>query len=466
MTSAEETADVGLLSPVSAGTRVEAATGDAAYLQAMVDAEVALLRARGLAADGVDAGDLDVRALALKARAGGNPVIPLVEELRVRLGPETHRGATSQDILDTATMLVARESVALIVEDLQRAAKALEGLAREHRNTPMPARTLTQHAVPTTFGLKAAGWRSLVLDARDRLQRLAYPAQLGGAAGTLAALSTLLHLPPTCGQSFRRAERVGTATTLTAESTPVTGSGAEPQFREGVGPGPQPAAGAPPTPYTPLTLVNAYADNLNLTPPPLPWHTLRTPITDLATTLAFTTTALGKLAADVLTLTRTEVAELSEGEGGTSSAMPHKQNPVHATLITSAARQAPHLAATLLTALLAEDERPPGAWHAEWHPLRTLLRLTAGAAEHAAALTATLRVDPARMRANLDLTGGLIISERLTATLGRARTEELIAESTAKNIPLKDLIPDKTLTDPAQYTGAAAELVDRALERQ
>ncbi|MEV0096650.1 lyase family protein [Streptomyces sp. NPDC050738] len=460
MTSAEAgAADVGLLSPVSAGSRAEAATGDLAYLQAMVDAEVALLRARGLEAPPVDAAALDVRELALAARAGGNPVIPLVAALRPLLGEETHRGATSQDILDTATMLVARDAVALTVADLERTAQALETLARTHRDTPMPARTLTQHAVPTTFGLKAAGWRSLVLDARDRLRTLKFPAQLGGAAGTMASLYA-------SGQSFRRAERVGTPPTLTADPDPATGSGAKPQFREGAGQGTQPAAGAAPPPHTLTPLVESYAANLKLTTPPLPWHTLRTPIADLATTLAFTTTALGKLAADILTLSRTEIAELSEATGGTSSAMPHKANPVHATLITSAARQAPLLAATLLTSVIAEDERPPGAWHAEWQPLRTLLRLTAGAAEHAAALTAGLRVDPARMRANLDLTGGLIISERLSATLGRARTEELIAEATTKHVPLTDLIHDPDLSDSAQYTGAAAELTDRALERR
>ncbi|GAA1353901.1 lyase family protein [Streptomyces beijiangensis] len=410
--AAAAAADLGLLSPVSAGARAEAATGDLAYLQAMVDAEVALLRARGLAAEPVDARDLDVRDLALRAGTDGNPVIPLVAELRPLLGPETHRGATSQDILDTATMLVARDTVTLIVADLHATAEALEALAREHRDTPMPARTLTQQAVPTTFGLKAAGWRSLALDARDRLQSLTFPAQLGGAAGTLSALAEL------------------------------------------------------PLVSTPLILVESYAAELALTAPLLPWHTLRTPVADLSTALAFTTTALGKLAADTATLSRTEIAELSEGTGGTSSAMPHKSNPVHSALITSAARQAPHLAAILLASLVAEDERPPGAWHAEWQPLRTLLRLTGAAAEHAAALTTTLRVDPARMRASLDLTGGLIISERLATTLGRARTEELLAEAAAKNVPLTALITDRNLTDPAQYTGAAAELVDRALERR
>ncbi|NBM18802.1 lyase family protein, partial [Streptomyces sp. GC420] len=192
-------ADLGLLSPVWAGTEAEASTGDAAFVQALLDAEAALTRAvapaevaaRVTAACRADA--FDIRDLALRASAGGNPVIPLVGALRAAVGPAdaewVHRGATSQDILDTALMLVASRTVRLVLADLTRTAAALAGLAAAHRDTPMPGRTLTQHAVPTTFGLKAAGWRCLVLDAHDRLTALRLPAQLGGAAGTLAAFA-------------------------------------------------------------------------------------------------------------------------------------------------------------------------------------------------------------------------------------------------------------------------------------
>jgi 3-carboxy-cis,cis-muconate cycloisomerase len=215
----------------------------------------------------------------------------------------------------------------------------------------------------------------------------------------------------------------------------------------------------------------------------LPWHTLRTPVADLAGCLAFTAGALGKAAVDVLTLSRTEIAEVAEGSGGGSSAMPHKANPVRATLIASAARRAPQLAATLYGAMAAEDERPAGAWHAEWEPLRELLRLVGGAARDAAELAENLRVAPDAMRAHLGLTHGLIVSERLSAQLapllGRARAKELLTalarRASAENRSLGDLLAEQDelkdadldeLTDPTRYTGSAGALTDRALERR
>ncbi|GGK87756.1 3-carboxy-cis,cis-muconate cycloisomerase [Streptomyces flaveus] len=438
----------GLLAPGWAGSPAASATGDTAYLQALLDAEAALTRAQaslGLAPSetaaavdsAADAARFDVHDLALRAGGGGNPVIPLVADLTAAVGavdeeyaPYVHRGATSQDIMDTATMLVAARTLDLVLADLARTERALARHAREHRDTAMPGRTLTQHAVPTTFGLKAAGWRSLVLDARDRLQvvRDLLPAQLGGAAGTLAA--------------------------FTAYGAADTGA-----------------------------LVEAYAREVGLAATVLPWHTLRTPVADLAGALAFTAGALGKTAADVLTLSRTEIRELSEGSGGGSSAMPHKANPVRATLIAAAARRAPQLAATLYGSLAAEDERPAGAWHAEWEPLRELLRLVGGAARDAAELTEGLQVHADVMRAHLDLTHGLIVSERLSAelapVLGRARAKELLTRAaeraTAENRPLAELLAEEpelkkldlaVLTDPTQYTGSAGALTDRALERR
>ncbi|MFE4991843.1 3-carboxy-cis,cis-muconate cycloisomerase [Streptomyces mirabilis] len=434
-------ADAGLLAPGWAGSPAASATSDSAFLGALLDAEAALTRAQaglGLAPDAaasavsaVTAADLDVRSIALRARGGGNPVIPLVADLTAAVGkeygPYVHRGATSQDILDTALMLVARRTLDLVLADLERTARALGRLAAAHRDTVMPGRTLTQHAVPTTFGLKAAGWRSLVLDARDRLARLRLPVQLGGAAGTLAAFAAF---------------------------------GAE----------------------DPGALVAAYAGELGLVEPALPWHTLRTPIADLAGGLAFTAGALGKMAADVLTLSRTEIAEVAEGSGGGSSAMPHKANPVAATVIAASARRAPGLAATLYGSMVAEDERPAGAWHAEWEPLRELLRLVAGAAHDAAELVEGLRVNTDAMRDHLALTHGLIVSERLAVALapvlGRARAKELLTRAAeravAKNRPLVDVLGEEPelkeldlveLTDPTRYTGSAGALTDRALER-
>ncbi|WP_217552505.1 3-carboxy-cis,cis-muconate cycloisomerase [Streptomyces sp. GbtcB6] len=437
--------DVGLLGPGWSGSAAAAATSDGAYLRALLDAEAALTRAQaalGLVpaeaatavTEAADPGRYDVGALAERARGGGNPVIPLVADLTkavgAEYGPYVHRGATSQDVMDTATMLVAARTLDLVLADLGRTEQALARLAAEHRDTPMPGRTLTQHAVPTTFGLKAAGWRSLVLDARDRVTpvRESLPAQLGGAAGTLAAFGAY---------GAEHAEELPTA----------------------------------------------YARELGLAAPLLPWHTLRTPIADLAGCLAFAAGALGKIAADVLTLSRTEIGEVSEGSGGGSSAMPHKANPVRSTLIAAAARRAPQLAAVLYGSMVAEDERPAGAWHAEWEPLRDLLRTVGGAARDAAELAAGLRVRPEAMRRNLDLTNGLIVSERLSAelapVLGRARAKELLTELArrthtehralrellAEEPDLKDIELDDP-TDPARYTGSAGVLTDRAMERR
>jgi 3-carboxy-cis,cis-muconate cycloisomerase len=210
---------------------------------------------------------------------------------------------------------------------------------------------------------------------------------------------------------------------------------------------------------------------------------LRTPLGDLAGALAFTAGALGKAAADVLTLSRTEIGELSEGSGGGSSAMPHKANPVRATLVAAAARRAPALAATLYASMAAEDERPAGAWHAEWEPLRDLLRLVGGTARDAAELAEGLQVHADVMRDHLFATHGLIVSERLAAelatVLGRARAKSLLTEAAgrvrAEGRTLAEVLADEPelkdvdlddLTDPARYTGSAGALTDRALERR
>jgi len=447
-------ADVGLLAPVWAGSAAAAATGDAAFLRAMLDAEAALTRAlataglappaaaRAVTEAAAGLAGADPRELALRARADGNPVIPLVAVLTAAVAERdpaaaeyVHRGATSQDIWDTALMLVTARALEPVLADLGRAERALAGLAAAHRDTPMPGRTLTQHAVPTTFGLKAAGWLTLVRAAAARLSavRAALPVQLGGAGGTLAAFHAYA--------------------------------------------GPAAAADLGPR------LLAAYAAETGLAEPVLPWHTLRTPIADLAGALAFTAGALGKLAADVLVLSRTEIGEVSEGAGGGSSAMPQKANPVASVLIAAAARQVPALAATLYGSLAAEDERPPGAWHAEWQPLREALRLVGGAAETAAGLAEGLRVHPERMRENLGLTGGLIVSERiaaaLTPLLGRERARAVVRDAVRAVRDGADLrsalradpaaaaaLPEELLhdlTDPARYLGSAGPLVDRAL---
>lgn len=451
--------DEGLLSPVTVGH--DETVTDAAFLDALVTAEVALARALrevGVApADAVDdieaefgwQGGLrgcrdhgvDGRALAAAAVAGGNPVIPLVGVLKERLGTEAgawvHRGATSQDILDTALMLVARTAASRVIAALAHAEISLRSLARSRRDEVAAARTLTQHAVPTTVGLRAAGWLRGVARARARLEQAqhALPAQLGGAAGTLASFVEL--------------------------------GGAD-------------AAGRLPV---------AYAHELGLAAPDAPWHTSRWPVTELGDALAQAVDAVGKIAADVATLSRSEIGELAEGSGGGSSAMPQKRNPAASVLIRSAALRAPQLGATLhLASALAADERPDGAWHAEWPTLRELLRLALGATGHAASLVAGLHVDTDAVTRNLGAGGGLILAERLSIVLGpvlgAARVSRLVADAASgADLPaslaalpeVAALAADRDqsadafvadLLDPAQYTGLAARLVDAAVTPQ
>ncbi len=467
--------DCGLLSPVRAGTPVEGVLDDRAWLQAMLDSEAALARAQsrlgtlpGRAAEIITATAraerFDLRALAVAARESANPVVGLVAALTEAVAAEdpeaaeyVHRGSTSQDILDTGAMLVAARALGLIRQDLARTERALAKLAGQHRGTVMAGRTLALQAVPTTFGLKAAGWRQLVLDAEDRIAGLldgGLPVSLGGAAGTLAGY---------------------------LEYARLDGADAEPVGLEAVEPG------EAVEPYA-QRLVEAFARETGLACPVLPWHALRTPIADLAGVLAFAAGALGKIAVDVQSLTRTEVGEVAEPTAagrGASSAMPHKRNPVLATLIRSAALQVPAMAAALTQCLIAEDERSGGAWHAEWLLLRECLRLVGGAAHTAVELAEGLQVHPERMRANLELTGSQIVSERIAAALaprlGKRAAKELVsrASTTAQQSgrPLAEVLGElpelaglmdrqelDTLADPADYLGAAAVLVDRALE--
>ncbi|MFL4952748.1 3-carboxy-cis,cis-muconate cycloisomerase [Streptomyces sp. MMS24-I31] len=459
-------ADAGLLSPVRAGTPVEAAVSDQAWLQGMLDAEAALVRAQAALGtvpaqagetitDAARAEHFDIRALALESRETANPVVGLVRALTQQVAAVdpaaaeyVHRGSTSQDILDTATMLITARALRLIRADLARAAGALAALAHEHRDTPMAGRTLALQAVPTTFGLKAAGWRQLLLDADTRLARILEQGlcfSLGGAAGTLAG--------------YLEYARIDGAADSVASG----------QYLE--------------------QLLDAFAEQTGLHRPPLPWHALRTPLADLAAALAFTAGAVGKMALDIQTLSRTEIAEVAEPSRqgrGASSAMPHKRNPVLATMIRSAALQVPVIATGLTQSLASEDERSGGAWHAEWQLLREALRLTGGATHTAVELAEGLTVHPQRMLHNLDLTGSRIVSERITALLaprlGKDRAKKLLTaastEAARLGIPLARVLarlpqtsgtftPEELAAacDPSRYTGAAAALVDRALEQ-
>jgi 3-carboxy-cis,cis-muconate cycloisomerase len=299
-----------------------------AWLDALVAAGVAPERAR---ADLTSAAqDVDPGQLAASAETGGNPVIPLLEQLRSRLPDEAaawlHRGLTSQDTLDSAMVLCAHDAVGRIRAETTGQVSRLVSLAREHRDTPVAARTLTQHAVPTRFGLTVATWLQGVLDADDGLAALRWPVQSGGAAGTLSALVEL------GGRDDARVVR-----------------------RE-----------------------HAAALGLDLAPP---WHTSRAPVTRLGDAVVGATDAWGRIARDVLVLARPEVGELVDGSAGGSSTMPHKQNPVLAVLVRRAALAAPSLGATLhLAASEQVDQRADGAWHVEWATTATLLRRAVTAA--------------------------------------------------------------------------------------
>jgi 3-carboxy-cis,cis-muconate cycloisomerase len=354
----------GLFDGISRRGPVAVLVGDAAYLRAMLDTEAALAEAQAavglvpaahaeaIAAVCAEISRFDITRLSGAATAAGNPVVPLVEQLRAAVGgaaaDHVHLGVTSQDIIDTATMLVARDAVTAVIADTEAAADAAAALAEEHRTTLMAGRTLLQQAQPTTFGVKAAGWLAGLDDAAALLRsvrdgRLAV--QLGGAAGTRAGLHP--HGPEI-------ARRLG--------------------------------------------------DELGLTVPALPWHTNRSRIGELAGALGVTSAALSKPARDVTLLAQTEVGEVREGVAGRggSSAMPHKHNPVAAVATLASAAQAPGLVALILAAAGGhEHERAAGAWHAEWHPLRELLVAVGSAAAWLADCLGHLEVDADRMRANI-----------------------------------------------------------------
>jgi 3-carboxy-cis,cis-muconate cycloisomerase len=452
-------ADHGILAPAWAATGAAGLVDDTALVTAMLDTEVALAEAQAelgvipaAAAAAIRAaavpGNIDLVALAAGVRQTGNPVVAFVGQLTEAVAAVdapaaeyVHLGSTSQDILDTALALLCAATLDRIDRDLLACAQTLAGHADRHRDTPVAGRTLTQHAVPVTFGLRAATWLTLVLDAVERVRRsrTALPVSLGGAAGTLAA--------------YR-------------EYALDTGD-------------PDGAT---------LRLPALVARRLGLAEPALPWHGIRTPLADVAAALLVTTGGLGKLAADVLVLARTEIGEVTEEQApgrGASSAMPQKHNPVFSTLVATAARQLPPIAVVLFQSIVVEDERSSGGWHAEWQPLRECLRIAAGAAANAARLAASLRVRPEAMAANLALTRGAIVSERVNAVLapmlGKKAAKRMLTSATADaeraGADVADVLAATLaaagiesrhlpgLFDPAGYTGVSGLLVDRVLAR-
>jgi 3-carboxy-cis,cis-muconate cycloisomerase len=354
----------GLWDPIFGTGAAAAVTSDEAWLQALCDTEAALAIACRTA-DLVTAEVCDVVLqgcrqvadeglgdLGRESAADGNPVIPLVVRIRARAtelgGPEAgravHLGATSQDIVDTAAMLVVRGALDVVVAATADGVKACVQLVRTHRDTPMVARTLLQQAIPTTFGAVAAGWGQGLDAAVEHLTaaRAALAVQLGGPAGTLAGWH----------------------------------------------------------PYGPAVRA-AFAEELGLVDPGVVWHTERSRIASLAGDLGLAAGVCGKVATDVLLLAQNELGEVRESSGGGSSSMPHKHNPVAAVTARAAAMQAPGLVATLLAAMPAELQRGAGPWHAEWQPLAALLTCTAGAAARLAESLSGLQVSTEAMAGNL-----------------------------------------------------------------
>jgi 3-carboxy-cis,cis-muconate cycloisomerase len=419
--------------------------GDLAWLQAMLDVEAALagaLAEAGLApvevaaeiADQCDASSFDVTELGRGAGAAGTPVPALLAALEQRLSPEAaahlHRGATSQDVVDTAGMLVTRRALAPLLADLSAAADAAAGLAAAHRDTLAVGRTLLQQALPTSFGLKAAGWMTGLDEAAERLSQIrerGLALQLGGAVGTLASLG-----------------------------------------ERGV------------------VVAAAMARRLELVEPALPWQANRVRPALLGAALGAAAGAAGKVGADVALLAQTELGEVSEGGlNGGSSTLPQKRNPVTAVAAVACARRTPGLVATMLGAMLGEHERSAGSWQAEWETLSELLRLTGSGAAAARGTLERLEVHPDRMRANLDLTGGLVMAEALATALsekvGRASAHRLAEQAAgramAELIPLRQAAEElaeirealgvegiEAALDPARYLGSAEQLIERALE--
>jgi 3-carboxy-cis,cis-muconate cycloisomerase len=438
-----------LLAPLFSSAAMRAVCDDAAYLQYMLDFEAALARAEattgvipvsavGPIANACKAASFDISALAEAATRSGNLAIPLVKALTSAVGNSdagaaryVHWGATSQDVIDTATMLTLRAAIDALLPDLDRAVAGFAKLAKQHRNTAMVARSWLQHALPMPFGLKLAEYAAALHRSRARLKRLRAegPAlQFGGAAGTLAALGD-----------------------------------------KG------------------LVVAEKLAAELKLPLPDAPWHTHRDRIADAASVFAILAGSCGKIARDVSLLMQTDVAEAFEpsGEGrGGSSTMPHKRNPVSAATALAAATMAPNLAATIFAAQVQDHERSAGPWHAEWPTLPTLQLVTSGALAAIVELAEGLEVDTARMRVNLDATHGLIMAEAVTFALaekiGKSDAHHLIEAAVKKAVAgkqhLRDVLTsdpkviahlnaDKLakLFDPMAYQGVSQALIDRLL---
>jgi 3-carboxy-cis,cis-muconate cycloisomerase len=437
--------DSALFGPLFVTPQMAAVFSERAQIAAMLRMETALARAeaalgivpaplaQALAAISPD--DLDIPALGQVTAIAGVPVIPFAKAVQALLPrdlePAFHKGATTQDVFDTALALQMTDAFALLAQDLAATLTGLAALAEKHRATACAGRTYGQHAAPVSFGYKAAIWMAGLADVAAALPALrprVCAVSLGGPVGTLSGLGL-----------------------------------------QGV------------------AVMEAMAADLGLSAPAITWHTLRGRVAEAGSWLCLLIGALAKFAGDVAHLASTEVGEVEEpflpGRGG-SSAMPHKRNPVGATVILAAQAAAKGHLTTLLDAMAAAHERPAGLWHGEWHALPQLFGLASGALVEARRLAEGLVVDEARMRRNLDLTGGLLFTDavaaRLAPGLGRAaahhRVEEFaaIVRDTGRTLQqvleaAPDLPPELSgaalaaLFDPSPALQSAGPLIDRAL---
>ena len=420
--------------------------GDDGFFARCIEVEAALARAQArlgiIPQDACDeicrhcsVREYDFAKLKAQTERIGYPVLPVVQQLvalcRDRLGEWCHWGATTQDITDTATILQIREALDLVEADIVGIADALAGLARRYRDTPMAGRSNLQQAVPITFGYKCATWLAAFERHRQRLGEMrprVLVGEFGGAAGTLSSLGT-----------------------------------------------------------RGLDVQAALMKELGLGQPEIAWHTVRDRIAEVGCFLGLVTGICGKIAFDVKLMMQTEVEEVYEPfhEGrGSSSTMPQKRNPISCVYITATTSLVRQLVAALLDAMVEDHERATGPWEIEWIAVPEIFSLAAGALAQTRFMVSGLVVDEKKMRANLDITRGLIVSEAVMMGLGphigRQYAHDLVydicRQVVATGRTLLDLLAEnkevarhldraalEKLCDPANYLGQAGEMVDRVL---
>jgi len=416
---------------------VEAALARAQARAGIVPSEAAAAISKAAVTVAEQPQSLDLARLKRETETVGYPILPLVRQLAEMAGEAgrwVHWGATTQDIMDTAAVLQIRAGLDLIEADLTALRGHLAALARRWRDAPMAGRTHLQHALPITFGYKAAVWLAAFDRHAERLAELrprVLQVQFGGAAGTLASLG------PGAESLASRAE---------------------------------------------------LARELGLGEPAITWHVARDGIAETVQFLALLGGSLGKIAYDVMLMASTEFAEAAEpfvAGRGSSSTMPQKRNPISCELILAAAKALRQHAGLILDALVSDFERATGPWHAEWIALPESFGYAAGALHQAEFMMGGLIVDPQRMAKNLGMTHGLIVAEAvmmgLAPHIGRTEAHDLIYDACRKAIegdrPLYDVlleVPEvagplgpealKALTEPANYLGAAQAMIDRVLD--